>query len=309
MNSAPIFGLYGALLQDLVESPAGALQFSPHVPGTLVLEDAAPASVTGMAMAAPPGTLERRYALALALHALQPGAPLTAMAPKTKGGNRIAKELEAFGCRVEVTSGRHQRISRTTRPETFSAQARANLDAAIADGAPRLVEGLGLWSQPGVFSWDRIDAGTALLLSTLPAFAGKGADLGCGIGILARAVLASGEVRRLDLVDVDRRAVSAAQRNIQDARAHFHWADVRKLADFADFDFVVMNPPFHDGGLEDRALGESFVRQAHRLLRAGGQAWLVANVHLPYEAVMSSSFAKVELRAEEGGYKVYEATK
>ncbi|MGE3335375.1 MAG: class I SAM-dependent methyltransferase [Rhodospirillaceae bacterium] len=285
------------------------MQFSPHAPGAFALEEAPPASMTGAAIAAPPGTLERRYTLALALRALQPGAPLTAIAPKTKGGNRIAKELESFGCDVKATSGRHQRVCQSFRPATFNAEAQAALDAAIADGAPRLIEELGLWSQPGVFSWDRVDAGTALLLSALPAFAGRGADLGCGIGILARAVLASGDVTRLELLDIDRRAVAAARRNVDDARAQFHWADVRKLTDLKDLDFVVMNPPFHDGGLEDRALGETFVKQAYRMLRAGGRAWLVANVHLPYEAVMSFSFSKVDLRAEEGGYKVYEATK
>ncbi|MGE3477353.1 MAG: class I SAM-dependent methyltransferase [Rhodospirillaceae bacterium] len=285
------------------------MQFSPHVPGALALEEAVPARMTGMAIAAPPGTLERRYTLALALRALQPGAPLTAMAPKTKGGNRIAKELESFGCDADATSARHQRICRTLRPALFSAEAQANLDAAIADGAPRLVEGLGLWSQPGVFSWDRVDAGTALLISALPAFAGRGADLGCGIGVLARTVLASADVTRLELLDIDRRAVAAARRNVDDVRAHFHWADVRRLTDLKGLDFIVMNPPFHDGGLEDRTLGEAFVKQAYRMLRPGGRAWLVANVHLPYEAVMSSSFAHVDLRAEEGGYKVYEATK
>ncbi len=285
------------------------MQFSPIVPGACVLEEAMPASLTDMAIAAPPGTLERRYTLALALRALRPGAPLTAMAPKTKGGNRIAKELESFGCDVKTTSGRHQRICQTSRPASFTAEAQAALDAAIADGAPRLVVELGLWSQPGVFSWDRVDAGTALLLSALPAFAGRGADLGCGLGILARAVLASGDVTQLELLDIDRRAIAAARRNVDDARAQFHWADLRKLADLKDLDFIVMNPPFHDGGLEDRALGEAFVKQAYRMLRAGGRAWLVANVHLPYEAVMSFSFSKVDLRAEEGGYKVYEATK
>ena len=38
------------------------------------------------------GTLERRYALALILRALKPGAPLTALAPKEKGGSRLGKE-------------------------------------------------------------------------------------------------------------------------------------------------------------------------------------------------------------------------
>ncbi len=281
------------------------MQLSPLVPGALALEDVAAASLAGMVMAAPPGTLERRYALALSLRALKGGAAFTVMAPKEKGGSRIAKELEAFGCAVEATSRRHQRICQTVCPEAPA----PDLETAISDGAPRLVEDLGLWSQPGIFSWDRIDPGTALLLSALPSFSGHGADLGCGIGVLARAVLASAAVRQLNLVDIDRRAVTAAGKNITDPRAVFHWDDVRKRAGLEGLDFVVMNPPFHDGGLEDKALGQAFVQQCHRTLRAGGAAWLVANRHLPYETVLSSSFSQVMLRAERDGFKVYEATK
>ena len=68
------------------------------------------------------------------------------------------------------------------------------ISAAIAEGAPRFVDEIGFWSQPGVFSWDRIDPGSALLLVHLPALSGRGADLGCGIGVLARSVLASPKV-------------------------------------------------------------------------------------------------------------------
>ena len=260
-------------------------------------------------MAAPPGTLERRSALALSLRALAAGAPLTVMAPKEKGGNRIAKELEEFGCSVEAASRRHQRICRTARPVAFGTEAQAHIDAAIAAGGLRFVDALGLWSQPGVFSWDRTDPGTALLLSMLPAFAGRGADLGCGVGIIAGAVLKSANVTQVSLVDTDRRAIAAARRNIGDPRATFHWADVRAAADLKDLDFVVMNPPFHDGGREDKALGQAFVQQSQRVLRGGGTAWLVANRHLPYEALLSTAFARVELRAECGGFKVYEAIK
>ena len=45
--------------------------------------------------------------------------------------------------------------------------------------------------------------GTALLLETLPPLSGRGADLGCGLGILARAVLASEAVTALTLLDID----------------------------------------------------------------------------------------------------------
>ena len=264
---------------------------------------------SNMVIAAPPGTVERRYTLALSLRALKSGVPLTVMAPKEKGGGRIAKELESFGCSVEASSRRHQRICQTVCPATFEGEAQVHIEAAIADGALRFVDAVNLWSQPGIFSWDRIDPGTTLLLSVLPSFAGRGADLGCGLGVIARALLAGTRVTQIDLVDIDRRAIAAARRNVIDPRAMFHWADVRALSGLKELDFIVMNPPFHDGGREDRALGQAFIQHCYRVLRDGGKAWLVANLHLPYESVLSAAFSGVALRAEGGGFKVYEATK
>lgn len=296
--------VYGEPLAELAEVPPGALQVSPLVPGAAALEDAPAGSLETCVVAAPPGTLERRYALALALRALKPGGALVAMAPKDKGGARLGGELKAFGCTVSEVGKRHQRICHVRRPE-----APVGLDEAIAAGAPRFAESLGEWTQPGVFSWDRPDPGTALLMSVLPTLTGKGADLGCGTGRIAGAVLAHPGVTRLDLVDLDRRAIEAARRNVTDPRAAFHQADVRTAPALEGLDFVVMNPPFHDGGSEDRSLGQGFIRRAHQMLRKGGAVWLVANRHLPYEEVLTPLFTAVTLKAEAGGFKVYEARK
>ncbi len=97
--------------------PVSAIQFSPLVPGAASLEAEPPESLASMTMLAPPGTLERRYAIALALRALAPGAALTVLAPKDKGGSRIGEELRAFGCAVDESSKRHHRICvcRTSR--------------------------------------------------------------------------------------------------------------------------------------------------------------------------------------------------
>ena len=304
MTLASSFGVFGAPHPDLADIPAGAQQFSPLMPGAGALEDVSPASLTGFIIAAPPGTLERRYVLALALRALHAGAPLTVMAPKERGGNRIAKELEAFGCAVETSSRRHQRICVTAWP----AQLREAVDEALKAGGPQRLEALGLWSQPGIFSWDRIDPGSALLLSVLPVFSGRGADLGCGIGLLARAVLVSPTVTQFALIDIDRRAITAARKNIEDARIAFNWADARKLQTMG-LDFIVMNPPFHEEGVEDKALGQAFVQRAQQMLRDGGVLWLVANRHLPYEALLAGAFSSVTLRADGNGFKVYEAIK
>ncbi len=304
MQDLTPYGVYGTPPAELADLPEAAVQFSPLIPGSGRLEEQAAGSLAGMAVLAPPGTVERRYTMALALRALAPGAPLTVLAPKDKGGSRIAKELQGFGCAVAETSRRHHRICTAERPSSPS-----GLDEAVAEGAPRLDEALGLWTQPGVFSWNRLDPGSALLAQNLPHLSGRGADLGCGIGTLARTILASPKVESLALIDIDRRAVEMAQRNVTDPRAAFRWADIRGGTGLQGLDFVAMNPPFHDGGAEDQSLGQGFIRRAAEALRPGGLCWLVANRHLPYEAVLTSLFRRVTPKAEASGYKVYEALK
>ena len=295
--------LYGRPAPGLIEAPRGARQVSPLVPGSEDLAAMAEGSADEAWVLAPPGTLERDFVLAQALRVLAPGGRLVAFAPKDKGGSRLKKALERFGCQVEEEARRHHRFCDVVRPEGLR-----GLEEAIAAGAPRIVEGLGLWSQPGVFSWDRVDAGTALLLGCLPELKGRGADLGAGIGVLAHRVLGSSAVTELVVVELDRRAVEAARRNLDDPRVRLVWDDVRQVA-LADLDFVVMNPPFHDGGNEDRSLGQAFVAAAAAALRKGGRLWLTANRHLPYEAPLAAAFSRVDLRADTGGYKVYEAVK
>jgi len=295
-------GVYGTPPAELAEIPNGAIQFSPLIPGSGPLERQEEGSLGEMVVLAPPGTVERRYTIALALRALMPGGSLTVLAPKDKGGSRIAKELKGFGCDVTETSRRHHRICSTKRPVLPE-----GLDEALAEGGPRFDESLSLWTWPGVFSWNRLDPGSALLEQNLPPLSGRGADFGCGIGILARAILASPKVAHLALIDIDRRAVDMAERNIDDARAELRWAEIRSGTGLKGLDFVVMNPPFHDGGAEDQSLGQAFIRRAAEALRPGGVLWLVANRHLPYEAVLKSLFKRVTPKVEANGYKIYEA--
>ena len=286
------------------DPPADAIQTSPLIPESAALEAMEPGSIDAVTVYAPPGVLERRYTLAMALRALKVGGRLDVMAPKAKGGSRLAKELKAFGLEVAETAKAHHRRCIALRPDVV-----IGVDEAIAAGAQQLVPGLEAWSQPGIFAWDRVDAGSGLLAEHLPVLKGKGADLGCGYGALATVILRSPQAVSLKMVDIDRRAIKAARRNIEDARAKVQWTDVRTLATNGDYDFVVSNPPFHDGGAEDRRLGQAFIRKAAEMLRKGGVLWLVANRHLPYEAELNAAFARVRPVADQGGYKVFEAVK
>jgi 16S rRNA (guanine1207-N2)-methyltransferase len=305
MTEELITAVYGAPPADLAEVPRGAIQFSPLVPGSEALDRRPDASLDAMVMLAPPGTVERRHDVAHALRALKPGGTLTVMAPKDKGGSRLAKELHSFGAEINETALRHHRVCIARRPADLAA-----LAEALANGAQQLVPETGLWSQPGVFSWNRVDPGSALLLKHLPVLSGRGADFGCGLGYLAQAVLAAEAVTSLVMLDIDRRATESAARNVVDPRAEIRWADLRSVRDLpTELDFVVMNPPFHDGGAEDRALGQTFIRRAAEALRKGGRCWLTANRHLPYEEPLKAVFARATLVAEADGFKIYEARK
>lgn len=295
--------VYGLPPVDLAEVPGDAVQLSPLIPGSARLEDLPEGSLDAATVLAPPGTIERRYVLAHTLRALVPGGQMLALAPKDRGGARLAKELAAFACHAVDEPRRHHRICRLVRPPEP-----AGLTAAIGEGGPRHVDNLALCTQPGVFSWDRLDPGSALLLANLPPLKGRGADLGCGLGLLARAILGSPAVTSLTLVEIDRRAVEMAHRNVGDPRATIVWADIRAAGTVpGSLDFVVMNPPFHDGGTEDQALGRTFIARAAEALRKGGTLWLVANAHLPYEAALGAAFRDVSVRVQAGGYRVFEA--
>lgn len=299
------YGVYGDPDPELATVNPLAVQYSPLHPGGQRLEDLGETCLSDMIIHCPPGTIERRAALAMSLRALQVGGQLLALAPKMLGGNRLQDELEAFGCVVEGQSRRHHKICRVIRPSML-----LGIDAAIQAGAMVFHEGVHQWTQPGVFSWDKVDRGSQILAAHLPRLAGTGADFGCGIGVLEPAILAQGSVRHVTGYDIDRRAIDCACRNVVDPRVQFEHVDVRVGRALRDnLDFIVTNPPFHETGFEKQGLGKAFLAVAHRQLRKGGTLCLVANRHLPYEAIIKPLFREFEIRAQLEGFKVLEARK
>jgi len=303
--TASIHLLYGLPPRDLVAIQPDAQQCSPLIPLSARLENIPQGSAIGATVYAPPNTIERRYIFALTLRALPVGAPLTALALKDKGGSRIAAELESFGCSIVEASRAHHRIVTTTRPEALH-----GIEEALAAAGMQKHPAHGLWTQPGIFSWDRLDVGSALLLNHLPSVSGRSADLGAGLGILAQAALKSTAIKQLTLLDIDRRAVDSAEKNIRDNRAKFLWADIRSdELPLHDLDFILMNPPFHDAGIEDQSLGKAFLTRAAAMLTSGGALWCVANRHLPYEALLEAHFSRVTRITEADGFKIFQAEK
>ncbi|WP_370212989.1 class I SAM-dependent methyltransferase [Roseovarius sp.] len=166
----------------------------------------------------------------------------------------------------------------------------------------------GLTTLPGVFSADGIDPASEALAKALPAKLGRDvADLGAGWGYLSSRILQIEGIETVHLVEAEHDALACARRNLDDARAQFHWQDARIWTPEGRLDAVVMNPPFHTGRTAEPELGRDFIRAAARLLKPSGQLWMVANRHLPYETTLGSCFGDVTLVTGDNRFKIFHA--
>lgn len=187
------------------------------------------------------------------------------------------------------------------------------LETWIEAAAPVQVPGTEFRSLPGIYGWNKVDEASILLASTLPELSGHGADLGSGYGFLSHAVLSrSTHVSRIDLLEADSRALDCARTNLAPwlERASFHWIDVtshKARSQFQGLDWIVMNPPFHEGSDVKQGLGDAFIESAAKMLRSGGTLYMVANTFLAYEKVLAAHFRKVSRVSERDGFKVIHA--
>ncbi len=171
------------------------------------------------------------------------------------------------------------------------------------------------WSRRGLFSWDEIDEGSKLLVAHLPeSIRGHVADLGAGWGFLSDFLLRNRpSIKKLDVYEADRVALDCARKNLgsipTDTNVEYHWADVTLGIGPPRFDCIVMNAPFHEGRQPDSLLGVKFIAAALGSLRVGGQLWMVANRHLPYEKHLGEAFAESEIVIQEGPFKILRAEK
>ena len=259
---------------------------------------------------------EARALLARALAMTAPGGRVIASVANTEGARSAEEDLRTLAGAVGHLSKHKCRVFWTApMPEVadpaqdaLAAQWRA-LDAVRPIGDGRFV------SRPGVFAWDRIDPASRLLAEHLPAdLAGHAADLGAGFGYLSVELLARCPgIHSLDLFEAEGRALDLARRNLASeaarARLGFHWHDVTAGLP-QQYDVIISNPPFHTQSRADRPdIGRRFIAVAAEALKPGGRLWLVANRHLPYEAVLTSSFGSVRTVAQRDGFKIIEAVK
>jgi 16S rRNA (guanine1207-N2)-methyltransferase len=190
----------------------------------------------------------------------------------------------------------------------------ARLQAWNAAVRLRLVPETGFYAAPGLYSWNKIDRGSAMLAAHMPGrIGGRVADLGAGWGYLSVAALGLAKMDTLALYEANIVALEAARLNLAPWLASsrpdisFHWADATVEPLRRSYDSVIMNPPFHQGARTDATLGLAFIAAAAAAIKPGGSLLMTANRHLPYEGALRRLFRSCQLLQDADGFKVLHA--
>ena len=229
---------------------------------------------------------------------LAPRGTILVDGAKTQGIESLSKEIRKLITLEGTISGAHGRL--------FWFQSSGIFGSLEAAGPACLPDGY--WTQAGIFSADGIDPGSALLAQNLPqSLTGRIADLGAGWGYLSQRIITLPKVTHLDCIEADHAALECARLNCLDDRIAFHWSDATTWKSGQKLDAVVMNPPFHAGRSANPEIGNSFILAAARLLKRGGQLWMVANRQLPYEKPLTEHFIDFNEVAGDNRFKVLNA--
>ena len=177
-------------------------------------------------------------------------------------------------------------------------------------------QGMKLINRANVFSRERLDAGTRLLLDHLPATeeALRAADLGCGNGILGLSLAQRCPRAEVLFTDASYQAVASARENVAsadlaDRSLRFTTADGLEEEPADSLDLILCNPPFH----QDQTVGDTIAwrmfGQARRTLCRGGEFRVVGNRHLGYHTKLKRLFGNADVLGANSKFVILKSLK
>lgn len=177
------------------------------------------------------------------------------------------------------------------------------------------VSGAAVVNHAGVFCADRLDIGTRFFLQHLPAGRGgrRVVDLGCGNGVVGTAMALADPDAEVLFVDESFQAVASAEATYKangvPGHAEFRVGDGLAGVAAGSADLVLNNPPFHSHqALTDTTAWRMFTG-ARRVLRPGGELWVIGNRHLGYHVKLRRLFGNSQLVAGDAKFVVLRAVK
>lgn len=171
-----------------------------------------------------------------------------------------------------------------------------------------------LTNLPGVFSREKLDNGTRLLLEAVPTGLDENCviDLGCGNGALGIRAAQLNPEAQLTFVDESYAAVASARLNFETAfpgrSAEFLVSDGLTEIAPASASLILCNPPFHQQQAVGDEMAKRLFAQSREALAAGGSLMVVGNRHLGYHVKLRDSFDRVEQLAANPKFVVLKAS-
>jgi len=171
-------------------------------------------------------------------------------------------------------------------------------------------------SHANVFSPERLDNGSRLMIENIPVSdrPGQIVDLGCGNGLLGLIAVSLNPLATVLFTDESYMAIASARQSFlatfgRDRKADFKVNDgLQGIADRSR-DLVLNNPPFHRHNAIDESLAWQMFIDARRVLKPQGELWVVGNRHLGYHAKLRKLFGNCTLVTSNRKFVVLKAVK
>ena len=171
-------------------------------------------------------------------------------------------------------------------------------------------------SHANVFSRDRLDNGSRLLIENIPVsdHYRQIVDLGCGNGLLGLIAASLNKRAAVLFTDESYMAVASAEENFvttfgRRRNAEFKVTDcLLGVADNSK-DLILNNPPFHHQNATGDTIAWHMFIDARRVLNSQGELWVVGNRHLGYHAKLKKLFGNCEMVANNRKFVVLKALK
>ena len=131
-----------------------------------------------------------------------------------------------------------------------------------------------IYSDNGVFSKDRFDYGTRVLLNSvdIDKLFGNVLDLGCGLGVVGIILGTFNKGINIDMVDINERAIDLAKNNLvlNNVKANVFVSDIYSNID-NKYDFIITNPPIRAG----KSVVREFLLGSYDYLKDNGILYFV----------------------------------
>ena len=171
-------------------------------------------------------------------------------------------------------------------------------------------------SHASVFSRDRLDNGSRLLIENIPMSGDyrQIVDLGCGNGLLGLIAASLNEHATVLFTDESYMAVACAKDNFvaafgRDRNANFKVTNCLEGVADESKDLVLNNPPFHQHNAIGDAIAWQMFIDARRVLKPHGELRVVGNRHLGYHCKLKNLFGNCELIASNRKFVILKAIK